>query len=51
MIKSWPLNADMFDGDALAGPVPTLFAVNEDEAVEAMLEYPEKVRNQFSQKI
>ena len=44
LIKSWPLNADMFDGDVMAGPVPTLFAVDEDEAIDAMMENPEKVK-------
>ena len=26
MLKKWPMDASLFDGDALAGPCPTLFA-------------------------
>lgn len=43
LIKSWDLNADMFDGDALAGPVPTLFATDPDAAMANLLQNPEKV--------
>jgi hypothetical protein len=28
LVKEWPLLTNMFDGDQIMGPVPTLFAEN-----------------------
>ncbi len=36
------MNADLFDGDLLGGPVPTLFAGNESKAIDEMDQNPEK---------
>ena len=43
-LSSWPLRCEMFDGDLLDGPVPTLFAEDEEAAVEAISKAPEKVK-------
>ena len=32
MLKSWPVNADMFDGELLAGPIPMLFSEDMDSS-------------------
>ncbi len=42
LIASWPLSCTMFDGDVLAGPVPTLFAESTEEALEAITADPGK---------
>ncbi len=42
LLKSWPLEADLFDGDVLAGPVPTLFTANRSSALDALISNPEK---------
>ncbi len=34
--KTWDLSATMFDGDDLAGMVPTIFADDPDRMVEAL---------------
>jgi hypothetical protein len=41
-IASWPLQANLFDGDVAAGPVPVFFAEDPDEAKEAMSSDPSK---------
>jgi hypothetical protein len=41
-VASWPLSCTMFDGDIAAGPVPTLFAENVDEALDAITGDPVK---------
>jgi hypothetical protein len=28
LVESWPLSTDMWDGECLAGPLPTLFATD-----------------------
>jgi hypothetical protein len=35
-LGQWPLNADLFDGDEQAGPVPTLFAEDVEAAAEGL---------------
>ena len=37
LIKAWPLEADLFDGDQLAGPVPSLFSEDPDAALVGLL--------------
>ncbi len=36
LIRSWPLDADLFDGDILAGPVPSIFCKDEDGVAAAI---------------
>jgi hypothetical protein len=38
----WPIKANLFDGDDVAGPVPLLFATNVDEASSALVSNPDK---------
>ncbi len=45
LIKSWNLDGEWFDGDILAGPMPTLFLTNPPATLEAIIAAPEKVRN------
>ena len=40
--KSWPLEATMFDGELIAGPMPTLFCEDGEAAEEAILADPLK---------
>ena len=35
-LGSWPLNAEMFDSDVMKGPIPTLFAEDPAQALEAI---------------
>lgn len=42
LVESWPLSCSLFDGDVLAGPVPTLFAEDEETAREAITADPNK---------
>jgi hypothetical protein len=35
-LASWPMNCQMFDGDTLAGPVPTLFSEDADATLGAL---------------
>ena len=37
LLETWPLEATMWDGDVLAGPVPTIFAEVEEETAGNML--------------
>ncbi len=41
-MASWPLSCSTFDGDVSASPVPTLFAENVDEALDAITADPVK---------
>ncbi len=42
LVESWPLSASMWDGDVLAGPIPTLFAEDADLSSEAFASDPAK---------
>ena len=42
LIKSWPLEADLFDGDLLAGPVPSLYSDDPDASLAAITSDPLK---------
>ena len=35
-LVEWPLQCNMWDGELLAGPVPTLFAETPDVALDAL---------------
>ena len=35
-LGEWPLQCDLWDGEVLAGPVPTLFADTPDVAADAL---------------
>ena len=48
LVASWPLSCTMFDGDSLAGPVPTLFAEDTEEALEAISTDPVKAHYDIS---
>ena len=41
-IKSWPLEVDLFDGNQLAGPVPSLYSHDPDAALAGILSDPLK---------
>lgn len=36
LVKSWSLDADLFDGDLVAGPVPSLFGDDEEAITTAI---------------
>jgi hypothetical protein len=36
-LSSWPLQANLFDGEIAAGPVPIFFAEDPEEAKESMM--------------
>jgi hypothetical protein len=36
-LGQWSLNAELFDGDEQAGPVPTLFAEDSEGAMEGLM--------------
>jgi hypothetical protein len=42
MLREWPIKANMFDGDDVAGPVPLLFATNVDDGTTAVTANPDK---------
>ena len=42
LLKTWPLEADLFDGDLLAGPVPSLYSEDPDSALMGLLGDPLK---------
>ena len=42
LIKSWPLEADLFDGDQLAGPVPSLHSHDPDASLAGITSDPLK---------
>jgi hypothetical protein len=48
LVGSWPLTCNMFDGEVLAGPVPTLFAESVEEALEAITADPTKAHYDIS---
>jgi hypothetical protein len=42
LLQEWHLTTDVFDGDILDGPVPTLFATDVEEATAALTANPGK---------
>ena len=42
LIKSWPLEADLFDGDLLAGPIPSLYSDDPDASLAGITSDPLK---------
>ena len=42
MLSSWDLEAALYDGEAAAGPIPTLFAEDAEAAMEAISSNPVK---------
>jgi hypothetical protein len=48
LVKSWPLASTMWDGDALAGPVPTLFAEDVEASQEAFLDNVAKAHSDLA---
>ena len=42
LIKSWPLEADLFDGDLLAGPIPSLYSDDRDASLAGITSDPLK---------
>jgi hypothetical protein len=48
LLESWPLAATMWDGDILAGPVPTLFAEDADLSSEALAGDPAKAHGDLA---
>ena len=42
LLKSWEMRGDMFDGEILAGLVPTLFSDDPDRTAEAVCANPAK---------
>ena len=42
LIKSWPLEADLFDGDLLAGPIPSLYSDDPDASLAGLTSDPLK---------
>ncbi len=48
LLESWPLSATMWDGDILAGPVPTLFAEDADLSSEAITSDPARAHGDLA---
>jgi hypothetical protein len=48
LLESWPLAATMWDGNILAGPVPTLFAEDADLSSEALAGDPAKAHGDLA---
>jgi len=48
LVKSWPLASTMWDGDVLAGPVPTLFAEDVEASQEASLDNVAKAHSDLA---
>jgi len=44
-VKAWPLAADQFMDDCIAGPVPTLFAEDPAEALASILSNPTRAHS------
>ncbi len=42
LLSEWNLTCEMFDGDVVSGPVPTLFSDRPDAAKMALANDPEK---------
>ncbi len=42
LLREWPIKANMFDREDVAGPVPLLFATNVDDATAAVTANPDK---------
>ena len=43
MLGEWPVQADMWDGRVLCGPIPKLFAPNPEETTKNMEANPKNV--------
>ena len=43
LVESWPLTAEMWDGEALAGPVPTLFSEDPIGTLDSIKKEPGKL--------
>jgi hypothetical protein len=48
LLQEWPITANLFDGDTLAGPFPMLFAEDPDRAKQAMTDDPKLVFKDLS---
>jgi hypothetical protein len=48
LLDTWPLEANMWDGDVLAGPVPTVFAEVVEEAAANMEKNIARTHSDFS---
>ena len=44
-LSAWPLQCDIFDGDAAAGPIPTLFSQEPDVTSQNILGNLSKAHN------
>jgi len=44
-LNSWPVAASMFDEDAAAGPVPTLFSEDPEATLRAILASPARAHH------
>ena len=42
MLKSWPAESVLFDGDIMAGPVPSLFSENPESSPAGIMAEPRK---------
>ena len=42
LLNSWPAEAALFDGDIMAGPVPTLFGADPDASLTSIMAEPRK---------
>jgi hypothetical protein len=42
LLEEWPLSCRLFDGEAVSGPVPTLFSDRPDAARQALESDPER---------
>ena len=42
LIKSWPLEAGLFDGDLLAGPIPSLYSDDPEASLAGITSHPLK---------
>ena len=42
LLNSWPAEAALFDGDIMAGPVPTLFGADPDAFLTSIMAEPRK---------
>ena len=42
-VQSWPLSTEMWDGETLAGPIPTLFSEDPMGTLENMKKEPAKL--------
>jgi len=47
LVASWPLEANMYEGEATAGPVPTFFTEDQEAAKEAMTTNPARTHKDY----